>query len=105
MKWFGARYKFSDKSPTVGGVLASLMGLASLGLLIYGVHRSFISGGHAGMTVGGIGLLSLLMAVLGTVFGFMSFKEEDKFYTLSVIGTILCGMEVIFMIMLILTGI
>ena len=82
MKLFN-RYKFSDKSQTLGGVISTLMGIASLCCLVYGVYMSFTKGGAAGLEVGGFGLLALMLSVIGTVMGLLSFKEDNKFYTLS----------------------
>ena len=89
MKLFN-RYKFSDKSQTLGGVISTLMGIASLCCLVYGVYMSFTKGGAA--------------SVIGTVMGLLSFKEDNKFYTLSKIGSLLCGILTIFMISVLIMG-
>ncbi len=65
---------------------------------------SFTKGGAAGLEVGGFGLLALMLAVIGTVMGLLSFKEDNKFYTLSKIGSLLCGILTIFMISVLIMG-
>ncbi|MCI6163733.1 MAG: DUF6142 family protein [Lachnospira sp.] len=104
MKLFN-KYKFSDKSQTLGGTISTLMGLLSFACLAYGVYISFKAKGHAGLRVGTLGLLSLMIAAIGTAIGLMSFKEDDKFYTLSKVGSLLCGIITVFMIAVFLMGI
>jgi hypothetical protein len=61
--------------------------------------------GHAGLEVGSLGLLSFMLAVMGTVIGLLSFKEMDKFYTLSKVGSLLCGIFAIFMLAVLFMGV
>lgn len=103
MKLFN-KYKFSNKSQTLGGTISAVMGLASLGCLSYGVFVAFKKSGNAGIEVGSMGLLALMLAVIGTVIGLLSFKEDDKFYTLSKIGSMLCGILAVFMIAVFIMG-
>ena len=81
MKLFN-KYKFSDKRQSLGGIISTIMGLLALASLIYGVYISFKAQGYAGLKVGSLGLLSLFISVIGTIIGLLSFKEDDKFYTL-----------------------
>ena len=103
MKLFN-KYKFSDKSQTLGGIISLLMGLSSAGIFIYGIYISFKAHGNAGLEVGSIGLLSLMFAIMGTFIGLISFKERDKFYTLSKIGSMLCGIIAVFLISICFLG-
>ena len=98
------KYKFSDKSQTLGGTIATAMGAAALISFGYGVYISFQADGNAGLEVGSFGMLSLMLAVIGTVIGLISFKEDDKFYTLSKIGSLVCGVLAIFMVAVFLMG-
>lgn len=103
MKFFN-KYKFSNKSQTLGGTISTVMGIASLGCLLYGVFVAFKKSGNAGLEVGSMGLLALMLAVIGTVIGLLSFKEDDKFYTLSKFGSMLCGIMTVFMIAVFIMG-
>lgn len=103
MKLFN-KYKFSDKRQSLGGIISTIMGLLALASLIYGVYISFKAQGHAGLKVGSLGLLSLFISVIGTIIGLLSFKEDDKFYTLSKVGSMLCGILAVFMIAVFLMG-
>ena len=71
MKLFN-KYKFSDKRQSLGGIISTIMGLLALASLIYGVYISFKAEGYAGLKVGSLGLLSLLISVIGTFIGLLS---------------------------------
>ncbi len=103
MKIFN-KYKFSDKSQTLGGTISTAMGAAAVVSFGYGVWLSFKAAGEAGPVVGSFGLLSFMMAAIGTIIGLLSFKEDDKFYTLSKIGSMVCGIMAIFMLSVFLMG-
>ena len=79
MKLFN-KYKFSDKSQALGGLISTAMGILSLLSFGYGVYLSFKAAGEGGLRVGSLGILSLILAVIGTVIGLISFKEDNKFY-------------------------
>ena len=100
MKLFN-KYKFSDKRQSLGGIISTIMGLLALASLIYGVYLSYKAEGYAGS----LGLLSLLFSIIGSVIGLLSFKEDDKFYTLSKVGSLLCGILAVFMAAVFLMGI
>ena len=55
MKLFN-KYKFSDKSQTLGGTISTVMGVAALSCLLYGVFVAFKKSGEAGLEVGSLGL-------------------------------------------------
>ena len=93
MKLFN-KYKFSDKSQTLGGTISTVMGVAALSCLLYGVFVAFKKSGEAGLEVGRLGLMALMLSVIGTVIG----------YTLSKIGSMLCGIIAVFMMAVFVMG-
>ena len=94
MKLFN-KYKFSDKSQALGGLISTAMGILSLLSLSYGVYLSFKAAGEGGLRVGSLGIL----------IGLISFKEDNKFYGLSRLGSMMCGIIAVFMIAVFLMGI
>ena len=48
MKLFN-KYKFSDKSQTLGGMISTAMGLAALVSFGYGIYIAFQAKGNAGL--------------------------------------------------------
>lgn len=103
MKIFN-KYKFSDKSQTLGGTLSTLMGVGSLVCLLYGIYVSFAAEGNGGSIVGAFGILAFILSLMGMLVGLMSFKEQDKFYMLSKVGSLLCGIIFIVMVSIFLMG-
>lgn len=79
--------------------------LASLVSFGYGIYIAFQAKGNAGLEVGSLGLLSFMLSVIGLVIGLLSFKEEDKFYTFSRAGSLMCGIFAIFMVAVLMMGI
>ena len=98
------RYKFSDKSPTLGGTISTIMGVVALLTFVWGVFVSFKAKGNAGAEVGTCAIIASLLALIGLIIGLISFKEDDKFYLLSKIGSLLCGILLVVMIAIFLMG-
>lgn len=98
------RYKFSDKHQSLGGTISTILGIISLVLIIYGISISFKANGNGGAQVGGLALCSFILAVCGCIIGLISFKEEEKFYLLSKVGSLMCGLIAVFMIAVLLMG-
>ena len=78
MKLFN-KYKFSDKSQTLGGMISTVMGLAALVSFGYGIYIAFQAKGNAGLEVGSLGLLSFMLSVIGLVIGLLSLKKKISF--------------------------
>ena len=81
MKLFN-KYKFSDKSQALGGLISTAMGILSLLSFGYGVYLSFKAAGEGGLRVGSLGILSLILAVIGTVIGCLFVGFMSNFFTL-----------------------
>lgn len=103
MKVFN-KYKFSDKSPTLGGTISTIIGVVALITFIWGVYVSFKAKGYAGAEVGACALIAFILSVIGLIIGLMSFKEDDKFYLVSKIGSLMCGILLVIMIAIFLMG-
>lgn len=99
------KYKFSDKNHSLGGAISTVMGLASLGFLVAAVVKSITQMGEAGTEVGSYGFCSALLAVAGCIIGLVSFKEEEKYYLLSKIGSMMCGILSVLLLAIFLMGI
>jgi di/tricarboxylate transporter len=98
------KYKFSNKSQTLGGVISTMIDFGALACVTGAVYISFKKSGEAGMEVGALGLLAIMLSIIGTVIGLISFKEDDKFYTFSWVGSLMGGMLTVFMLSVILMG-
>lgn len=74
---------------TEGGRIATLMGAVHIFLIILTISASISQRGHAGVYAGVMMLLVMISAAVGFVIGINSFKETDKFFRYSYIGTIM----------------
>lgn len=97
-------YKFTDKNNTKGGIISSVLAVIGLVLAIAGIVISYKNDGNAGLTVGVLGTCAFLITTIGEIFALRSFKERDKFYMYSWVGTILNGILWIFMCLIIGLG-
>ena len=95
-------YKFTDKKHTIGGVIATAMGIVALIVLLVAIFVSYRNGGKAGISVGNMAFASLMLSFFGTIIGLLSFKEQDKYYNLSYVGSLGCGILTIFYIAIII---
>ena len=98
------RLRFSDKEYTIGGVLSSALAVISFIVFGYSVSLSFRARGEGSQQVGAYGLLALILAVFGLIFGLFSYKEQDKRYGASFFGTFINGIIVVILVLVILVG-
>lgn len=101
---FVRKYKFSDKNHSTKGSISLLLGIGSLSLCIFCVVESTKELGKAGLTMGAWAMLAAVLAVVGVGLGLLSFKEEEKYYLTSKIGSLLCGILTVFYIAVLLMG-
>jgi hypothetical protein len=73
-------------------------------LLIVGIVTSYKENGNAGIIVGAIGSVVFILNTIGVILALKSFKERDKFYLFSWIGTISNGILWIIMCIIIASG-
>lgn len=92
------KVKFSDRHISVGGVLSIGLGSIAIALVLSGIVLSFLHQGEGPLVVGAMGIAAVLFDVAGLVIGLLSFKESDKYYKTSIVGSMMCG---IFLVMLI----
>lgn len=97
--------KFTDKHHSVGGVIATFMGIIAVLIVIYCVNASYRLAGQGGMLLGIMGILSFVISLCGCIIGLLSFRESDKYYVFSKIGSMLCGILTIFILGIFLIGI
>lgn len=98
-------YKFTNKNNTRGGVISTVLAVISFVMIVSGIVISFKNEGNAGIIVGAFGTTSFMFSTIGEVMGLRSFKERDKFYLFSWIGTISNGILWIAMSLVIVMGI
>lgn len=78
---------YTDKKHAVKGIIATFLAIAAL--IIFGilVYISFKNRGEAGMVIGSLALISILLGVVGLILGLMSFTEENNYKLFAQIGS------------------
>lgn len=99
------KVKFSDRTISVGGVVSIFLGVAAIIFAIAGVVCSFKFEGEGPLIVGALGLASFLFDAGGLAIGLLSFKESDKYYKTSIVGSMMCGIYLVFIMGVYLMGI
>ncbi|MFA9378154.1 MAG: DUF6142 family protein [Lachnotalea sp.] len=89
MKSRNRSIKFSNKSHATKGIISTIFGGFSLILMLVLVAISYSTNGAAGIYAGSIGLTALVIAVMGLYLGLSSFKERERYYLFSKIGSLL----------------
>lgn len=95
--------KFVGKKNATGGIASTILGLLAMILLGVAIYLSFLEKGNGGKIVGAIGVLVIVISLFGTILGIKGFKEKEKYYLYSVIGTLLCGILFVTMVSIIAT--
>lgn len=104
MKTLKHGYKFTNKRNTKGGISSICVGVVSFVLFVAGIFLSYKKSGSAGIAVGMCGALSFVLSAIGFIIGLLSFKEKEKFYRCSYIGSIINGIMWIGMCIIIAWG-
>lgn len=100
------RFKISYvKKPFAKNSLISLP-LAAVALILglIALRLSVAAQGSGGLNVGAWGISSLLFAVVGLIYGGLSFTEKEKNYNLAKAGIAACGLLILFWICMIIVG-
>ncbi len=97
-------YKFTDKKPSIKGIISTLFFLMSFGLVTYAIVIAFNTKGNASIAIGALGMAAFLVAIGGFAIGLYSFKEDNVFLRFPWIGTIGNAVVWLFLLGVILVG-
>lgn len=96
---------FSGRRHTKTGIASAIIGiLVVIGFLVICI-LSGLAGGKGGLVIGIIGLLLFAASVTGFVLSYKAFKKKDIFYSFPIIGAVLNGLMIIFLLIIYLLGI
>lgn len=87
--------KFSGRKRSVQGMVATGIGVLTILLAVVSIWISSRASGMAGVFLGFLGLVVVALAIAGVWIAIRSFKEKDIFYTFPAIGFILNGIVLI----------
>lgn len=82
-------YIFTNKEHTQKGMMATILGVISLGTLAYTVFMSYRQDGSVPRQYGAATMLAMIFAFIGVILGVVSRTERDKYYLFSYLGIIL----------------
>lgn len=99
------KYRFVGKGYSKEGRASTIIAAVSLVLFLMDAFISFVAGGNAGSIVGVIAIGSMLLSVYGFYVGMKSFADKNVSQTLSIIGSISCGILMIVWLTLLIKGI
>lgn len=97
-------FKFSDKTHPVPGLLSFFFGIAALVSIAVSSIISFRAQGNAGILIGFLGFLSMLLSIAGIILSIIALRRKDIHYRFPVAGGILCGFLTLFYIILYVIG-
>lgn len=82
-------FMFTNKEHTLKGIMATILGVLSLGSLVYIIVDSYTRAGEVPLQYGAVAFLTMIFAFVGIVLGVISKSERDKFYFFSYLGIVL----------------
>ena len=78
--WFPLRYKFSDKTHPLQGIMSFILGMISAGALFFSVFLSFKAGGVTAGRYALAVLLGTIMAICGLVLGIVARMKVNCYH-------------------------
>lgn len=98
------KYKFSDKRHPVSGIVSFVMGIAAFFLALTGIILSEKAKGQGTLMVGVLGTVSMAVSAIGFVLGFSAFKQKEIHYRFPVMGGVMNGALLVFLLFLYILG-
>ncbi|SFQ32886.1 hypothetical protein SAMN02910358_01622 [Lachnospiraceae bacterium XBB1006] len=83
------RAKFSGRKQSIRGCVGFGIVIIALIALLVSVNFAFVKGGNAGLFLGDLGVLSMLIALVGVIVEILSLTEEDIYKLIPSVGTAL----------------
>lgn len=99
------RYKFAKKRYAKNGQVSTILAAACLALLLLASVVSFALRGNAGVFVGGIALMAMLLSIYGFYLGLKGFSEKDCSNVFCIVGAIANGLIMVGFLAIYLMGV
>lgn len=98
-------YKFTKKQFSPWSVMSTILGLVSLCSMILAVIFTFQNQGEARVGYGLTSIFALIFSGIGMTLAIKTKMEPDMFYLFSVLGIVLNGLVLLFLIYILGLGI
>ena len=97
-------FDFSDKSHSIDGKIATVIGMIAVALFIFLTYKSIATKGELDYIYGIIGIGDLILGICGVIIASKSFREEETLKFYKKLGLILNLIIVVLFVLLFLTG-
>lgn len=98
-------FKFSDKYHPVQGIVGVVLAILVLITSCVLFYISSTSSGNAGVWIGLIGVLLLIINIIGFVLSVRGFRKQDIYYHFPIAGILLNGFLFVVFLLLYIVGI
>lgn len=98
------KYKFAKKEYAKKGKISACIAIASAVLFVLAVLISFGFRGQAGMYIGGLGMMAMLLSIFGFFLGLKGFSEKRCSHVLCTVGMAGNGLIMVVFLLLISLG-
>lgn len=98
------KIKFTDKKHSRNGILSTILGAVSAGLLFCLLAAAYLTFGQAGKVVAVLGLLAFFVACAGAWYGVLGRREEDSYRLFPDLGIGINGLLLVGFVMIYIMG-
>lgn len=82
-------FMFTTKHHTFTGIMSALLGVITAFLVVAMIMNSYSQGGDIPINLGGVGLFSVILNIIGVIYGRLGLNERDAHRTPPIFGIIL----------------
>ena len=98
------KIKFTDKKHSRNGILSTILGAVSAGLLFCLLAAAYLTSGQGGKAVAVLGLLAFFVACAGAWYGVLGRREEDSYRLFPDLGIGINGLLLVGFVMIYIMG-
>ena len=98
------KIKFTDKKHSRNGILSTILGAVSAGLLFYLLTAAYLTSGQVGKAAAVLGLLAFFVACAGAWYGVLGRREEDSYRLFPDLGIGINGLLLVGFVMIYIMG-
>ena len=98
------KIKFTDKKHSRNGILSTILGAVSAGLLFCLLTAAYLTSGQVGKAAAVLGLLAFFVACAGAWYGVLGRREEDSYRLFPDLGIGINGLLLVGFVMIYIMG-
>ena len=82
-------FMFTTRHHTFTGIMSATIGIATVAIVIAMIVDSYSQAGDVPINLGGVGLCSSLLNIIGVIYGYLGLNERDAHRTPPIIGIVI----------------